>query len=43
VFTHNKSHNYLVKAHCLIGEAYLNFQCYKQALQHLTLASAKNQ
>jgi len=42
VFTHGKSQFRLVVAHCHIGEAYLNYKCYEQAIDHLTIALKKN-
>ena len=42
VFTHGKSDFRLVKAHYHIGEAYLNYKCYEQAIDHLTVALKKN-
>lgn len=31
-----------MKAHYHIGEAYLNYKCYEQAIDHLTVALKKN-
>lgn len=31
-----------MKAHTNIGEAYLNYKCYEQAIDHITLALKKN-
>jgi len=31
-----------VKGHTQIGEAYLNYKCYEQAIDHLTIALKKN-
>ena len=42
VFTHGKSDFRLVMAHYHIGEAYLNYKCYEQAIDHLTVALKKN-
>lgn len=42
VFTHGKSHFRLVKAHTNLGEAYLNYKCHEQAIDHLTIALKKN-
>lgn len=42
VFTHGKSQFRLVLAHCHIGEAYLNYKCYEQAIDHITIALKKN-
>jgi len=42
VFTHGKSQIKLVFAHTKIGEAYLNYNCVEQAIDHLTLALKKN-
>jgi tetratricopeptide (TPR) repeat protein len=42
VIVHNKSASYLVTAHCKLGEAYLNYRCYEQAIEHLTTALKKN-
>lgn len=42
VFTHGKSQFRLVVAHCHIGEAYLNYKCYEQAIDHITIAIKKN-
>jgi len=32
-----------VKAHSELGEAYLNYQCYEQAVEHLNVALKKNE
>jgi hypothetical protein len=42
VFTHGKDQSYLIKAHFSLGEAYLNFKCNEQAIDHLTIALKKN-
>jgi tetratricopeptide (TPR) repeat protein len=42
VYTHGKSEFRLVVAHHHIGKAYLNYKCYEQAIDHLTLALKKN-
>ena len=42
MFTHGKSEFRLVLAHYHIGEAYLNYKCYEQAIDHLTVALKKN-
>ncbi|KAL4465298.1 hypothetical protein ABPG74_002012 [Tetrahymena malaccensis] len=42
VFTHGKSHFKLVEAHTKLGIAYLNYKCYEQAIDHLTMALKKN-
>lgn len=42
VFTHGKSDFKLVQSHHHIGEAYLNYKCYEQAIDHLTVALKKN-
>lgn len=42
VYTHGKSEFRLVAAHHHIGRAYLNYKCYEQAIDHLTLALKKN-
>jgi len=31
-----------VQAHTHLGEAYLNYKCYEQAIDHLTMALKKN-
>ena len=41
VFTHGKSDFRLVKAHYHIGEAYLNYKCYEQAIDHLQSPSRR--
>jgi len=42
VYTHGKSEFRLVAAHHHIGKAYLDYKCYEQAIDHLTLALKKN-
>ena len=42
VFTHGKSHFRLVQAHTHLGEAYLNYKCHEQSIDHLTMALKKN-
>lgn len=42
VYTHGKSEFRLVLAHHHIGKAYLNYRCYEQAIDHLTIALKKN-
>jgi len=42
VFVHNKTPSYLVTSHCKLGEAYLGYRCYEQAIDHLTTALRKN-
>lgn len=32
----------LVKAHTELGEAYLNYKCYEQSIDHLTVALKMN-
>ena len=32
----------LVIAHTHLGEAYINYKCYEQAIDHLTIALKKN-
>lgn len=39
---HKKSSFMLVTAHSQLGEAYINMQCYEQALEHLTFALKYN-
>jgi tetratricopeptide (TPR) repeat protein len=41
VFTHGKSDFRLVAAHFALGRAYLESNCYEQAVSHLTIASTK--
>lgn len=41
VFTHGKSDFRLVVAHFALGKAYLDSNCYEQAVNHLTIASTK--
>ena len=42
VTIHKKSTFLLVTGHSQLGEAYINTQCYEQALEHLTLALKYN-
>jgi len=42
VSVYGKTANYLVTAHCNLGEAYLNSKYYEQAVDHLTTALKKN-
>lgn len=42
VYTHGKSEFRLVVAHHHLGRAYLNYKCYEQAIDHLTMALKKN-
>ena len=42
MYTHGKSEFRLVVAHHHMGKAYLNYKCYEQAIDHLTLALKKN-
>lgn len=42
VYTHGKSEFRLVLAHHHMGQAYLAYRCYEQAIDHLTLALKKN-
>lgn len=42
VIVHGKTPSYLVTAHCKLGEAYLNFKCFEQAVDHLSTALKKN-
>lgn len=42
VFIHNKSQFILVQAHTEMGEAYLNYECYEQSIEHVTIALKKN-
>jgi len=42
VIVHGKTPSYLVTSHCKLGEAYLNFKCFEQAIDHLTTALKKN-
>lgn len=42
MFTHGKTPLILVIAHTHIGEAYINYKCYEQAIDHLTIALEKN-
>eukprot|EP01016_Furgasonia_blochmanni_P032311 TRINITY_DN3334_c0_g1_i6.p1 TRINITY_DN3334_c0_g1~~TRINITY_DN3334_c0_g1_i6.p1 ORF type:complete len:483 (+),score=116.02 TRINITY_DN3334_c0_g1_i6:190-1638(+) len=42
VFTHGKNQYYLVKGHTALGEAYLDYKCHEQAIDHLTIALKKN-
>ena len=42
VNTHGKTQFYLVRAHHHLGQAYLNYKCYEQALDHLTMSLKKN-
>jgi len=42
VFTHGASQFKLVEAHTKLGVAYLNYKCYEQAIDHLTMALKKN-
>jgi hypothetical protein len=42
VFIHGKSDFRLVMAHFHLGSAYLNFKCYEQAIEHLTVSLKKN-
>jgi tetratricopeptide (TPR) repeat protein len=39
---HKKSSFLLVTAHSQLGEAYINTQCFEQALEHLTIALKYN-
>lgn len=32
----------MVLAHTALGEAYLNYKCFEQAIDHLTMALKKN-
>lgn len=42
VFTHGKNQFILIRAHTDLGEAYLNYKCNEQAIDHLTIALKKN-
>ena len=42
MFTHGKTPLLLVLAHAHLGEAYIAYQCFEQAIDHLTIALKKN-
>jgi len=42
-FTNEKSAYKLVEAYAHLGEAYIKNSCFKQAIEHLTMAHRKSQ